>query len=49
MLESFFKSILSEPALIPAYAFFAFLLSVLGWEIIKFIIFIIRNTGKGKK
>ena len=35
--------------LLPIYLFMAFLMGFLAWELIKFIIFIIRTTGKDKK
>lgn len=49
MLERTINSILAEPKLIPAYLFMALMLGILGWEFIKFIIFIIKFRGKNKK
>jgi hypothetical protein len=49
MLSKTLNSILSEPALIPLYLFVLFMVGVLGWEILKLIIFVIRNSGGTKK
>jgi len=42
-------SITYDPKLIPIYIFFIFLVGFLLFEVIKFIIFVIRFTGQDKK
>lgn len=49
MLSRTLNSIASSPELIPLYAFVALMVGILGWQFIKFAIFVIRNSGSGGK
>jgi hypothetical protein len=49
MINQIEQIIRNSPELIPAYLFMIFMLGILGWEILKLIIYVIRNSGKSKK
>jgi len=49
MLDDINYIIKHDPALIPIYLFMIFITGMLIWELLKFILFIIRESGKPSK
>jgi hypothetical protein len=49
LLDTILNIIKNTPILIPMYLFMAYLVGLLGWELVKLIIFVIRFQGKNEK